>query len=146
MTFHPIGKFKRQTRRAGSAVLETCLVLPILIMLGFGVVDYGYCIYLTNAFQGAAQAGARTAVLDTSANSDVNTAVSTMMTAAGVSASNYTVTLSPSNVSGLTAGTNVTVTITGTWGNLGTKILPTMFGGMSNSKQIIGVSVMQKEP
>jgi len=132
-------------KRSGSAVLETCLLLPILIMLGFGVVDYGYCIFITNTFQGAAQAGARVAILDTSANSDVTTAITTTLTAAGVSASNYSITLSPANISGLAAGTSITVTISGTWGNLGTKILSTSFGGMSNTKQITGASSMVKE-
>jgi Flp pilus assembly protein TadG len=136
----------RSRKRRGGAVLETAMVLPIVIMLGFGVVDYGYVIYLTNTFQAAAQAGARTAIVDTSQNSDVTSTISTLMTAAGIPAANYTVTLSPSNISGLSSGTTITVTITGTWGTLGTKILPQSFGGMSTSKQIVGVSVMQKEP
>jgi Flp pilus assembly protein TadG len=132
-------------KRSGSAVIETALLLPMLIMLAFGVVDYGYCIFLTNTFQGAATTGARVAVLDTSTNSDVTTAVSNMMTAAGISPSSYTVTLTPSTISGLSAGTSITVAVSGTWGNLGTKILPSSFGGMSNSKVVTGVSVMVKE-
>jgi len=114
-------------------------------MLGFGVVDYGYCIYLTNLFQGAAEAGARVAILDTSANSDVTTAVTNALTAGGISSSKYTITLSPSNISGLAAGTSITVTVSGTWGNLGTQILSTSFGGMASTKTISGASSMVKE-
>ena len=115
-------------------------------MLSFGVVDYGYCIFLHNAFQGAAQAGARTAVLSSSVNSDVTTIIATRLTAAGIPAANYTVTLTPSTISGLTSGTNITVNVSGTWGTLGTKILSTTFGGINNSKVITATSVMQKEP
>ena len=99
-------------RRKGGSLMETILVMPILISLGFGVVDYGYCIYLTNTFQSAAQAGARAGIPNAAANSDVTNVISAQLTAAGISSSNYSVTLSPSSVSGLTAGTNITVTIT----------------------------------
>ena len=43
----------------GASVLEMALVLPILLMLSFGVVDYGYYFYVKNTVQGAALAGAR---------------------------------------------------------------------------------------
>ena len=135
----------RMLKRRGGSMLELVLLLPILLMLSFGVVDYGYYFYLKNTLQGAAQAGARAAIPGAATNANVTTAVSNILTAAGLSSSNYTVTLSPTDVSTATAGSTVTVTITCTWANVGTRALSSSFGGISDSKQIVGVAVMRKE-
>jgi Flp pilus assembly protein TadG len=134
--------------RSGGAVLEMALVLPILVMLTFGISEYGYFFFLKNTFQGAAQAGVRAAVPYSSTNANVvgtTGVVTEMLTAAGISSSNYTVTISPANVSGLSAGTNITVTITATWGTVGVAILGTSYGAIPSTKTIKGVAVMQKE-
>lgn len=136
---------RRTAKRRGGSMLELVLILPILLMLSFGVVDYGYYFYLKNTLQGAAQAGARAAIPGTATNTNVTTAISNILTAAGLSSSNYTVTLSPTDVSTATAGSAVTVTITCTWANVGTHALSSSFGGISDSKQIVGVAVMRKE-
>ena len=131
--------------RRGASVLEMALVLPILLMLSFGVVDYGYFLYVKNTVQGAAQAGVRTAITSSATNSTVTTVISNMMTAAGLQNSGYTVTFSPTDVSTASAGSTVSVTISCTWGNLGVHTLSSSFGGINNSKQIVGVAVMRKE-
>ena len=133
------------TRRRGSSVLELCLVLPILIMLSFGVVDYGYFFYVKNTIQGAAEAGVRTAIPPTATNANVTTVITNMMTAAGLQSSGYTVTLSPTDVSTAAAGSSVSVTITITWGNVSFKALSSGYGGISNSKAVTGAAVMIKE-
>lgn len=138
----PIG---RRNRRKGGGVLEIMLLLPVLITLAFGVVDYGYYLYLKNTFEGAAELAVRAGVPAAATNSSITTAAGTMLGAAGISSSNYTVTISPTSVSGLSAGSTITVTITGTWGNLGTKLLGTAFGGIAATKQITGSAVMLKE-
>jgi len=124
------------------------LVLPLMFMLSLGVGEYGYFFYLKSTFQGAAQAGARAAIPFAATNANVtgDTGVVTqMMTAAGIPAANYTVTLSPSDISGLSAGTQITVTIQTTWGIVGPNILGSTYGGISSSKIVKGVAIMQKE-
>lgn len=132
-------------KRRGSSVLEFVLVLPILIMLSLGVVDYGYFFYVKNTLQGAAEAAARAAIPPTATNSSVTTVVSNMMTAAGLQNSGYTVTFSPSDVSTASAGSSVSVTINLTWGNVSFKALSSGYGGISSSKQVTGTAVMIKE-
>jgi Flp pilus assembly protein TadG len=139
---------RRRTGRAGSAVLEMSLIAPLLLMLSFGVADYSYFLYLKNTFQGAAQAGARAAVPYAATNANVtgaNGVVTKMLTAAGVPSTNYTVTLSPSNISGIAAGTLITVTISANWSTVGTHILPASMGGLGSSKIVSGAAVAQKE-
>jgi Flp pilus assembly protein TadG len=131
--------------RRGGAVLETALVMGVLIMLSFGTAEYGYFFFVKNILSGAARDGARTAIADTATNTTVLSSISTAMTAANISSNNYTVTLSPSDVSQATPGTAITVTISASWGTVGVTPLPTSMGGISTSKQVTGVCVMYKE-
>jgi Flp pilus assembly protein TadG len=131
--------------RRGVAVLETALVMGILIMLSFGTAEYGYFFFVKNTLAGAARDGARAAIPSSAANSDVITAISIVMTAAHIPSTNYTVTLSPSDISTATSGMPVTVTITCTWGIVGVTPLPVAMGGIPSTKQVTGVAVMRKE-
>lgn len=129
----------------GTSVLEMALVLPILLMLSFGVVDYGYFFYIKNTVQGAAQAGVRAAIPASATNANVNSVITSMMSAAGIASGSYTVTLTPTDVSTAAAGSTVQVQISITWGNVGLHALSSSMGGISNSKQIVGSAVMVKE-
>lgn len=135
----------RRLGRRGSSVLEFSLVLPILLMLAFGIVDYGYFFYVKNTVQGAAQSAARAAIPSSAANSDVTTTVSNIMTAAGLQSSGYTVTTSPADVAAAAAGTPVTVTVTVSWSKVGFRALGSGYGGISASKNITGSATMRKE-
>lgn len=121
------------------------LVFPILLMLSFGAVDYGYAMFLKNTLQGAASIGTRGAIVSGSTNAKVTSAVSTYMTAAGLAGSGYTVTLTPSDVSTVTAGSTVTVQVTVTWGNAGTHMLGSAWGGISGTKTFSGAVTMFHE-
>jgi Flp pilus assembly protein TadG len=138
-------KSHRRSRRRGGSLLELILILPILLMLSFGVVDYGYYLYLKNTFQGAALDGVRAAIPANATNANVTTTISNVMTAAGMQSSGYTVTLTPSDVSTATAGSNVTVQISASWANVGTHALGSAWGGISNSKNVTAAAVMVKE-
>ena len=139
--------FPRKTpaRRRGASVLEFVLVVPILIMLGFGIVDYGYFFYVKNTVQGAAQSGARAAISGTALQSDVTGTVSNIMSAAGLQNSGYTVTTSPTDITTATAGSTVTVTVKVNWSNVGLHALASGYGGISNSKVVSGAASMRKE-
>src|SRR5882724_6784456 len=99
---------KKPFLRRGNAVLEAALVLPILLYLAFGTVEFGYFFYVKYNVQGAAREGVRAGIPPGATNTDVTSAISSQMTAAGLQSSGYTVTTTPSNVSGLAPGTTVT--------------------------------------
>ena len=132
-------------RRLGGSVLEIVLVMPILLMLSLGLVDYGYFMYVKNTEQGAAQAAARAASMASATNSSTTAVITNMMTAAGLQNSGYQVTFSPSDVSTAAAGSTVTVTVSCNWGQAGTHGLSSWLGGISNTKQVVGVAVVVKE-
>jgi Flp pilus assembly protein TadG len=132
---------KKPFFRKGNAVLEAALVLPILLYLAFGTVEFGYFFYVKNNVQGAAREGVRAGIPPSATNTDVTNAVASQMTAAGLQASGYTVTTTPANVSGLAPGTTVTVVVQCTWGTVGLRPLQLI----STSKIVKGQAVMRKE-
>src|SRR3954452_6578039 len=88
-------RYSRQSRgrRPGNAVVEAALVLPVLLALAFGTVEFGHFFYCKHTLQGAARDGARVAILSSSTNTSVTTAVANTMTAAGFTSTQYSVTI-----------------------------------------------------
>ena len=125
----------------GNAVIEAALVLPILLYLAFGTVEFGYFFYVKNNVQGAAREGVRAAIPPGATNTDVTSAISSQMTAAGLQSSGYTVTTTPATISGLAPGTTLTVNVQCTWGTVGLRPLQLI----SASKVVKGQAVMRKE-
>src|SRR3954471_22167003 len=103
---------RQSGRRRGNAVVEAALVLPILLALAFGTVEFGHFFYCKHTFQGAARDGARVAILSSSTNTSVTTAVGNTMTAAGFTAAQYAVTITNATTSATIA--NVGTLPTGT--------------------------------
>ena len=136
---------KRSSRR-GNAVLDAALVLPILLSLTFGTVEYGYYFFMKHSLEGAAREGARSAIVpSTQSNTPVTTAVATALYAAGLNSSKttldakYTMTITPAVSSA--SGTAITVEIDATWGTVGIRPL----GLIGSAKIVKGTAVMRKE-
>jgi len=126
--------------------LEAALVLPVLISLTFGCIEFGYFLYTKNTFQGAAREGARAGITPTSTNTDVTTAVTSTLTAAGLQNCGYTTLIeSPlgtsTNVATLSAGSQIYVTVRVNWSAIGVRPL----GVIPATKQVTGIAVMRKE-
>jgi Flp pilus assembly protein TadG len=130
-------------RNRGNVILEAALVLPILLLLAFGVIEFGYYFYAKNNIQGAAREGARAAITAGATNADVNAAVATTMSNSGLNASGYTVTTTPTNISTATAGTQIQVTVQCTWGTVGGGARPMRL--MSTNKLVRASATMRKE-
>src|SRR4051794_16751579 len=91
---HP--RFKRTggsitRRRFGGAVLETILVLPVLLYMAFGIVEFGYYFYVKHPCEGAARDGCRAFITAGATLTDVQTQVDAAMQAASLSGSGYTI-------------------------------------------------------
>lgn len=127
--------------RRGNAVLEAALVLPILLLLAMGTVEFGYFFYVKHNLQGAAREGARRAIVANATNADVNAAVASAMQLYGLENSGYTVTANPSDISGAASGDAVSVTVQCTWGTVGIRPLH-LIGA---DKIVKGAAAMRKE-
>lgn len=133
-------------RRWGGAVLDMALVLPILLYLAFGTVEFGYYFYVKHNVQAAAREGARAAIVPSATNADVTTAVQQTMQAAGLGSSGYTTAITNTSgttitVSTTTAGTAIKVTVNCNWSQVGLRPL----GLIGSSKVVTGSTVMRKE-
>ena len=142
------GKPGRVFRHRGGSLLEAAIVLPVLLYLAFGTVEFGYYFYVKHSCEGAAREGARAAIVSGSAYSDVTTAVSTSMSACNLSSSGYTVTVQDAgttvtNLSSAATGDAMTVTISVNWSTVGSAYMA--FNFIGSSKVITGVAVMRHE-
>ncbi len=135
----------RRPHRNGGALIEAILVLPLLVMLTFGAIEYGWAFYVKHAISAAAYVGARSAIATGSTNATVTSAVAASMLAAGFQSSQYTLTTSPTTVAGASAGTYVTVTIACTWSTVGVTPLPVVMGGLPPTKQLSCAVLMSHE-
>jgi Flp pilus assembly protein TadG len=142
----------RCARRGGGAVLETFLVLPILLALAFGTVEFGWYFFVKHSMQGAAREGARAAIVSDATNAKVNAAVLSSLTAAGFQNSGYSVSTNPTDVSNQPPGTPITVTVQCLWSQVGSGLRP--LGLISTTKTannvtgpryVTGATVMRKE-
>lgn len=93
-------------RDRGAAAVEFALVLPVLLVLVLGIVEFGRAYYYQTTVSGAAREGVRVMALENDAAQATSTTQSNLaafgVTGAGVS-------ISPSTC---TTGTDVTVTVT----------------------------------
>lgn len=80
---------KRNFIRRGTAVVETAVVAPLLILAMFGMIEVGYAFMIKQTVTLAAREGARAAALPGGTMSDVQGAVDASMAAANLSG--YTV-------------------------------------------------------
>ena len=108
-------------RRRGVTVLEATLVLPVVLALIFGAIEFAYVFYVKQTLQAASREGARRGVLEGADNTAVQQAVTAAMEAGGLGDSAYTVTISnastgaAANVSAIPAGTGVLVEVKAPW-------------------------------
>ncbi len=81
----------------GASAVEFALVLPLLMLLVMGALDWGYYFYceevVTNAAREGARAGSLQATSDAAAQADATDAASTYLQNGGLTASNATVSI-----------------------------------------------------
>jgi len=77
---------RRPGRRRAAAVVEFAVVLPLLLTILFGIIEYGWVFMVRQTLQTAAREGCRLAVLQTSVDpyTNVLTRVSEVMAPTGL--------------------------------------------------------------
>lgn len=87
----------RDHRRRGGAIVEFAVVLPLLLTILFGIIEYGYVFMVRQSLQHAAREGCRLASLQTSVAPYANVIqrVNDVMAPIGVPIDTPTVTQGP---------------------------------------------------
>lgn len=74
---------KRRTGRA-AAVVEMAVVLPLLLTILFGIIEFGWTFMVYQSITNAAREGCRVAVLEGATDTDINDRVGSYMDLVGV--------------------------------------------------------------
>ncbi len=92
-TLRVVTRRRDVNRSRAAAIVEFAVVLPLLLTILFGIIEYGWVFMVRQTLQTAAREGCRIAVLQTSTEpyTAVNNRVSQVMAPTGLA---YTVTMS----------------------------------------------------
>lgn len=142
------GKPGRLVRRRGGSLLEAAIVLPVLLYLAFGTVEFGYYFYVKHSLEGAAREGARAAIVSSAVYADITSAVSSSMSATNLGSSGYSTVVKDNGttigtLASATSGDAITVTVSCNWSTVGSGYSP--WGFIGSSKVVTGAAVMRHE-
>ena len=114
-----IFKYFRRTRESGNAVIEFALILPLLLLIVFGITELGRALMTVNVLTAAAREGARVASVAGADSAAVVTRVMEVLNAARVTPAADGIT-----ITGPDANKAITVTVETDFEILSAKILP----------------------
>lgn len=86
---------------SGQAIIEMVIVMPLLLLLVFGIVEFANAWRTYHVVTNSAREGARLAVLNHTTAGDVTSAVESRLAAGGLDPSNATISLSCDGSPGL---------------------------------------------
>ena len=103
----------------GAALLEMAIVLPLLLLLTLGLIEYGWMVMKQSQLSDVTRYAARQAALPNATNASILANITTAMTSDNLNNSGYTVTTNPTNVAGVASGLPVSITISVPYANIG---------------------------
>ena len=136
-----IDSLDRRPAQSGLVSVELALLLPLLFLLTFGLLEYGWMFLKAQEITNAARQGARIGAVPDATNVDVQTTITNLMNAAGMGTSGYSVTIAPGSVDILSPGDTLTVTLSVPYSNvglIGISLIPvpgTLTGSTSMAKE-----------
>jgi len=112
-----MARLRSKQSRRGIALIETAIVLPLLLTIVFGVIEYGWIFTKSGQVINIARHGVRIGVRPDATDAHVADACVAMLTAGGMQNTAYTVQILDSagvatTVGALEPGQSLTVTVT----------------------------------
>jgi Flp pilus assembly protein TadG len=127
-----------QGRERGSALIEVAIVLPILLVLTMGMLDFGRAFHTKSLLDQAAREGCRVAVVTGPDEALVQGRVATVLAAGGV-------TPTATTVSAVGPDRMVTVTVTATFTFVTPGVFSLIGASYGNTLAMTGQSTMRFE-
>ena len=108
----------QKIRYKGAATVEAAVVFPLLLVLVFGVIEYGWMFLKAHQITNAARSGCRVAIRPSATTQDVIDTVTALMATAGITGE--TITTNPTDITldNVGVGGTVEVKITVPWVNM----------------------------
>ena len=121
-----MARLMKKASRRGVVLIEAALALPMLLLLTFGMIEYGWLFLQHQQITHAARRGARVGITIDATTAQVQTAIATYMDSAGLGGSGYAVTIAPADISTLDKGQVLTVSVEVSYENirLGMPLVP----------------------
>jgi Flp pilus assembly protein TadG len=111
------------------------VVVPVLILLVFGMLEFGRVMMVQQVLTNAAREGCRKATLPGSSSSDVTAVVNNYLTSSGISGANApSVSPDPSSAN---AGDAITVTVSVPFNNVSWLPVPLFLSGKTLSATVV---------
>ena len=104
--------------RRGIAAVEAAILFPLVIALTFGAIEYGWVFLKQQQITNAVRQGARIAATPDATTASVTSTINSLMTAAGMGSSGYTVTFNPADITTVAPGQTFTVKVAVTYANV----------------------------
>jgi Flp pilus assembly protein TadG len=120
------------------ALIEFAFVLPILLVLAMGMLDFGRAFHMKSVLDQAAREGARVAVVTSPDQDVVEDHVNSVLASGGITATSIT-------VAGPDAGHMVTVTVNATFTFITPGVFALIGGDYGNTIPMSGQTVMRFE-
>ena len=136
-------RYRRRPRSRGAAVVEFAVVLPLLMLILFGILEYGYIFFVQQTLTNAAREGCRISILQSTTNyaapGGVNDRIAELMSTAGLGSGDYTVTKTPDPPNSITENVAVSITVPSS------KVSITGFFKSQSFSELEGHCTMRKE-
>jgi Flp pilus assembly protein TadG len=144
-------------REHGNSTLEMVLVLPVLLSMAFGLVEFGQYLYVKHCFESAARDAARVAVLSTATQSQMTSVLSSTLAQANVTYSSSWLTITDlgpsgsgtvSNIANVAAGDEMQFTLSTNYSAIPNVVRPlsSFTGiGVKSTTNVVGMCTMVKE-
>lgn len=105
----PVLSHRRRPTRTGATVVEMAFTLPLFLMMGMAILEFGRGFMVQQLVTNASREGARHAVLPNTTNSDVVTKVRDYLTTGSINPQVVQVTVTPNDLQTANTGTQVRV-------------------------------------
>jgi Flp pilus assembly protein TadG len=102
---------RRTGRRRGTTAVELALVLPVMLLVTFGAIKYGWLFLRAQQITNAARYGARLAIVADATIPDVKARITSLLAAANIVVNSDEITITPPDISTLNVGDAITVEI-----------------------------------
>lgn len=129
-------------REEGAAAVEFALLLPLLMMILFGIIEFGLVLFNQEVITNASREGARFGIVignPRPATGQIQDVVNTYLTNAGLNSSNATVSVAGAQGA---SGSDLTVSVTFPYTFL---VLPNFAASLTDSLNLNAATVMKLE-